>query len=63
MGQVIGQSDRQGGRPATEPYDPTHLMATVMHALFDVATLRVTRNVPREILTLVERGQPITELT
>jgi uncharacterized protein (DUF1501 family) len=62
MGQVIGQSDRQGGQPATGPYDPTHLLATVMHTLFDAATLRVTRNVPREILTLIERGKPIEEL-
>jgi hypothetical protein len=38
-------------------------MATVMHTLFDVATLRVTRNVPREILTIAERGKPIAGLT
>jgi hypothetical protein len=59
MGQVIGQSDRQGGQPASDPYDPSNLMATVLHTLFDVATLRVTRNVPREIMTVVERGKPI----
>jgi hypothetical protein len=62
MGQVIGQSDSQGGRSATNPYDPTHLMATVMDALFDVGTLRVTRSVPREIIALTERGKPIAEL-
>jgi uncharacterized protein (DUF1501 family) len=61
-GQVIGQSDPRGGQPATEPYDPTHLLATVMHTLFDVATLRVTRNVPREIVTLTERGRPIADV-
>ncbi len=62
MGQVIGQSDRRGGEPATEPHDPTHLMATVLGTLFDVATLRVTRSVPREILTIAERGKPIAGL-
>jgi len=62
MGQIIGQSDRQGSQPASEPYDPTHLMSTVMHTLFDVGTLRVTRSVPREILTIAERGKPISGL-
>jgi hypothetical protein len=61
MGQVIGQSDRQGGEPATSPYEPAHLLTTVMHVLFDVGVLRVTRSVPREIITLTE-NKPIDEL-
>jgi hypothetical protein len=32
-GQVIGQSDRQGGVPATEAYTPADLAATIFHLL------------------------------
>src|SRR5262249_54612661 len=49
MGQVIGQSDRNGGQPATEPVRLTHLIGTIMHTLFDVGKLRVVRGLPREI--------------
>src|SRR6185503_4793791 len=30
MGQVIGKSDLQGGRPATEAYNPANLVATIL---------------------------------
>ncbi len=62
MGQVIGQSDNQAGNPASEEYTPANLMATMMHALFDVGTLRLTRGVPREILQIVEQNEPIAGL-
>lgn len=62
MGQVIGQSDRQAGSPATDTYTPAHLLATVMHTLFDVTQLRLERGVPREIARVVEEGSPIAEL-
>lgn len=32
-GQVIGQTDRQGGLPATEAYTPADLAATIFHQL------------------------------
>ena len=54
MGQVIGQSTRDAGMPATEPVRNKHLISTVMHTLFDVGKLRVTRGVSREMLTLTE---------
>ena len=54
MGQVIGQSSRDAGTPATEPVKNKHLISTVMHTLFDVGKLRVTRGVSREMLTLTE---------
>jgi len=41
MGQVIGKSDKQGGRPATEPHTPANLLATILHFLFDVPQLRL----------------------
>lgn len=59
MGQIIGQSDSQAARPATEPYRPGHLAATIMHTLFDVGQLRLEQNVPREIVRLAEANRPI----
>ena len=61
MGQVIGQSDRTASQPATEPYDPRHLLGTVMHTLFDVGKLRVARGVSREMLQMTEH-EPIPGL-
>jgi uncharacterized protein (DUF1501 family) len=62
MGQVIGQSDRTASRPATEPYTPANLMATLFHTVFDVGQLRLDRTVPSDVLKLIEKGQPIPEL-
>jgi uncharacterized protein (DUF1501 family) len=54
MGQVIGQSTKDAGQPATEPVRGKHLISTVMHTLFDVGQLRVTRGVGREVLQLAD---------
>lgn len=62
MGQVIGQSDDQGGKPATTPYTPPHLLHTVMHTLFDIGQLRVSREVPTQVVDAISGGQPIREL-
>lgn len=62
MGQVIGQSDRQAGVPATTPYAPPHLLATVMHTLFDVGELRLKQSVPTEIIRALEAERPIDGL-
>ena len=61
MGQVIGQSNRDGGRPATEPVRIKNLVSTVMHSLFDVGKLRVTRGVSRELLSMTD-AEPIPGL-
>ncbi|HKB04084.1 MAG TPA: DUF1501 domain-containing protein [Gemmataceae bacterium] len=53
-GQVIGQSARNGGEPNSEPVRIKNLVATVLHSLFDVGQLRVTRGMPREILQMAE---------
>jgi uncharacterized protein (DUF1501 family) len=60
-GQVIGQSTRDGGQPATENLTPKHLISTIMHTVFDVGTLRVTRGVPSQVNTLANHD-PIPEL-
>ena len=61
MGQVIGKSDARAERPATRPYDPKNLLATVMHVLFDVPQLRLRTDLPREFSEIVSYD-PIAEL-
>jgi uncharacterized protein (DUF1501 family) len=62
MGQVIGQSDPHATRPVTTPYDPTHLLATILYSLFDIGKLRLESSIPREIIRLAENSQPIDGL-
>ena len=62
MGQVVGQSDRQGGEPATTPVTVQNLMATIMHTLFDIGQLRITRGVPTDVLRTITAAEPIREL-
>ena len=62
MGQVVGQSDKNAERPATEPYSPQHLLGTVMHTLFDVSQLRLARSVPADVAKVITDSEPIKEL-
>ncbi len=62
MGQVIGRSDRNATQPATRPYSPQDLLATIVHTLFDVGQLRVTQSVPRDILQAIGDEKPISGL-
>ncbi len=62
MGQVLGQSDGQAGRAVGESYRPQHLLATIMHTLFDIGRLRLEQHVPREIIRFAETNQPIDHL-
>jgi hypothetical protein len=63
MGQVVGRSDRTGGRPASEPYGPKNLLATVLHTLFDASETRISPELlPAEIAKQIVDGQPIKEL-
>ena len=61
-GGVIGQSDRTASRPNTTPYSPKELLGTIVRTLFNVDVLRVTRGVPRELMSLVESSRPIDGL-
>ena len=60
-GQVIGQSDRDGGRPNSDPIRVKNLISTVMHTLFDVGKLRVTRGASRDLLAMTD-ADPIAGL-
>jgi uncharacterized protein (DUF1501 family) len=62
MGQVIGQSDRQAGTPATDRYTPQHLLATIMQVLFDTAEVRLAPALPRDVERTVTGGTAIREL-
>ena len=58
-GQIIGQSDNRGGRPATEPYTIDDFHATIMHAMFDVGKMRLDASLPPEVQQRAQQGQRI----
>ena len=62
MGQVIGQSDNHATKPATTPYSPKNLLATVMHTLFDVGQLRISSSVRRDLIRITDSTKPIDGL-
>jgi uncharacterized protein (DUF1501 family) len=62
MGQVVGQSSRDGSVAATEPIRIRDLMATITHTVFDVGKMRLQASLPPEILRLTENGRPIEQL-
>jgi len=62
MGQVIGQSDRQAGAPATERYTPRHLLGTVMETMFNVGEVRLMPDLPRDVVNSTTAGTVIREL-
>ena len=53
-GAMIGQSTSNGGEPATEPVRIANLIGTLMHTLFDVGQLRVTRGISRELMQMAD---------
>lgn len=61
-GQVIGQSDERGARPADKPLTINDLHATILHTLFDVSRLRLDVSLPQKIVERTFRGEPIAEL-
>jgi len=61
-GQIVGRSTRNNDAPASDPVDARNLMATVMHTLFDVGKLRLTRGVPQDLLRVLEGTDPIREV-
>jgi len=62
-GQVIGQSDRSGSSPATSPYRPEHLLATVLQTVYDAGELRIRpESLPATVTKLITDGKPISEL-
>jgi hypothetical protein len=62
MGQVIGQSTRDAGEPATEPWGNENLLATVMHTLLDIGQVRLLTGLPQDLLRALTTPQPIAGL-
>lgn len=62
MGQVIGQSARDGGEPSSEPVTIPDLISTIMHTLVDLGEARVTDGLPPGLINVLTRGQPIRGL-
>ena len=62
MGQVIGQSSRDGAEPASQPVTPKDLIATIMHSLFDIGQVRLMPGVPQRVVDAMTRGEPIRGL-
>lgn len=58
-GQLIGRCSRRNDVPLTEPVSTDRIFGTVMHSLFDVGELRLARGIPRDLMTMIERAQPI----
>lgn len=56
-GQVIGQSTRDAAEPTGDNVNPSHLISTIMHTMFDVGELRLVPSVPSEILRLAQAPQ------
>ncbi|MDB4794083.1 DUF1501 domain-containing protein [Pirellulaceae bacterium] len=61
-GQVIGQSTKDGGRPASSPFGNSHLIATILHTLLDVGELRTVTGLPSDVSQILSRYQPINGL-
>ncbi len=53
-GAVIGRSSANGGDAATEPVRTSNLIGTILHTLFDVGKLRITRGISRELLQMAD---------
>lgn len=52
-GQVIGQSTKDGGQPATNNLTPKHLISTILRSMIDIGELRIVGDAPQ----VVELGQ------
>ena len=61
-GQVIGESSRDAGEPASTPWNISNLVATILHTLFDVSQLRLEPGIPREITQRLTAAEPIPGL-
>jgi Protein of unknown function (DUF1501) len=62
MGQVIGESSRDGAEPASNPVTIKDLLATIMHSLLDIGQVRLMPALPQRVIEAITRGEPIRGL-
>jgi hypothetical protein len=62
MGQVIGQSTRDGGEPLSEPIGMENLVSTIMHTLLDIGQVRLETGLPQDVLRLLTTSKQIPGL-
>ncbi len=63
MGQVIGQSSRDGGEPRSEPVTIDNLIATIADTLLDLGQVRLMSSLPNELVRTLTGGTPIPGLS
>src|SRR5262245_8155890 len=62
MGQVIGNSDRSAGTPASTPVTIKNLIATLVQTLMDVGEVRLIPGLPRDLAQTMTGWEPIPGL-
>lgn len=62
MGQVVGQSARDGGTPSSDPVTLRHLIATIMHTLFNIGEVRLRAGLSGDVSRVITEGEPIAQL-
>ena len=62
MGQVVGQSTKDAGEPATEPFGISNLISTIMHTLLDTSQTRLMTGLPAELQRILSGASPIKGL-
>jgi hypothetical protein len=61
-GQVIGQSNRDGGEPASDPQRIPNLISTIMHTMFHVGDVRLAPGLPTDVNRVITEARPIPGL-
>ena len=61
-GQVLGQSTRDGGEPASNPQRIPNLISTIMHTLFHVGDVRLLPGLPGDVNRVITEAAPIPGL-
>lgn len=59
QGAVIGQSNREGSAPASDPIRIPDLTATIMHNLLNLDQARLIRGLPRNVMDTIAQGTAI----
>ena len=58
-GQVIGRSDRNGGKPVTTPLNQANLLSTITHQLYDVGEVRIKHGIPGNVRKSIDKAAAV----